>query len=131
MVIDTSALIALLPAEPETASFVGAIAAAPRRLLSAASYVETAIVIGARLGSQGQDAFDRLIADLGSETVPFTREQAVLAVRAYRLYGKGGGHPAQLNFGDCFSYALAKFEGEPLLFKGNDFIHTDLSAAAP
>ncbi|MGH7096577.1 MAG: type II toxin-antitoxin system VapC family toxin [Stellaceae bacterium] len=131
MVIDTSALIALLLGEPETEKFVSAIAATSRRLISAPSYVETAIVITARSGQQGQDALDRLITCLGIEVVPFARDQAALAVAAYRLYGKGSGHSAQLNFGDCFSYALAKFEGEPLLFKGNDFNHTDLTAAVP
>jgi ribonuclease VapC len=131
MVIDTSALIALLLGEPETEKFVVGIAAASRRLVSAPSYVETAIVIGARSGPQGRDALDRLVACLGIEVVPFAWDQAALAVTAYRLYGKGSGHPAQLNFGDCFSYALAKLQGEPLLFKGNDFLHTDLVAAVP
>jgi ribonuclease VapC len=131
MVIDTSALIALLRAEPETTNFIGAIAAASKRLLSAPSYVETAMVIVARSGSQGQDALDRLIACLGIEVVAFTQEQAALAVTAYRQYGRGSGHPARLNFGDCFSYALAKLQGEPILFKGDDFVHTDLAAAVP
>lgn len=131
MVIDTSALIALLLGEPETAKFVTSITVASRRLISAPSYVETAIVIMARSGSQAQDALDRLIACLGIEVVPFTQEQAALAVAAYRRYGRGSGHPARLNFGDCFSYALAKLQGEPILFKGDDFAHTDLAAAAP
>jgi ribonuclease VapC len=129
MVIDTSALIALLLGEPETAKFVAGIAATSRRLLSASSYVETAIVIMARLGPRGRDALDRLIARLGIEIVPFTQEQAALAVTAYRRYGKGSGHPARLNFGDCFSYALAKFYDEPILFKGDDFTHSDLAVA--
>ncbi|HVH74548.1 MAG TPA: type II toxin-antitoxin system VapC family toxin [Stellaceae bacterium] len=129
MVIDTSALIALLLSEPETADFVSAIGAASSRLLSAPSYVETAIVMVARSGSQGQEKLDQLIGVLAIEVFPFTREQADLAVAAYRRFGKGSGHPAGLNFGDCFSYALARLRSEPLLFKGSGFLRTDLEIA--
>jgi len=131
MVIDSSALIALLLAEPETAEFVAAIAAASNRLAGAPSYLETAIVISARSGPEAQEKLDRLLADLSVTIVPFTRDQAVLAIAAYQRYGKGGGHPAGLNFGDCFTYALAKVTGEPVLFKGNDFSQTDLETAIP
>jgi ribonuclease VapC len=129
MVIDTSALIALLLGEPETTQFVAAIATASSRSISAPTYLETAIVTSTRLGPQAQDQLDRLLNDLAIEILPFTHDQAVLAVMAYRHYRKGSGHIAGLNFGDCFSYALAKLSDEPLLFKGNDFSHTDLKIA--
>ncbi len=129
MVIDSSALIALLFGEPETADFVAAIATAPSRLVSAPTYVETAIVIVTRPGPSAQEKLDRLLADLVIEIVPFTRDQAVLASAGYRQYGKGSGHAAGLNFGDCFTYALAKLLNEPVLFKDNDFSCTDLRIA--
>ena len=131
MVIDTYALIALLQAEPETPRFVEAIAAANRRLVAAPSYLETAIVMVSRSGPEAKEKVDRLMVELGIEIVPFTRDQAILAVSAYEQFGKGTGHAAGLNFGDCFSYALAKHTGEPILFKGNDFSHTDLAVAVP
>jgi ribonuclease VapC len=121
MVIDSSALIALLLGEPETADFVAAIAAASSRVVSAPTYLETAIVILARSGPKAQEKLDRLLNDLEIEVVSFARDQAALAATAYRQYGKGSGHAAGLNFGDCFSYALAKLRNEPLLFKGDDF----------
>ena len=129
MVIDTSAIIALLLGEPETADFVPAIAAASTRAMSAASYLESAIVILARSGPRALEKLDRLLDDLEIDVVPFGGEHAALAVTAYQRYGKGSGHAADLNFGDCFSYALAKHRDEPLLFKGNDFSRTDLRGA--
>jgi ribonuclease VapC len=129
MVIDSSALIALLLGEPETADFVATIAAAPGRVVSAPTYLETAIVILARSGPKAQEQFDRLLIDLEIEVVPFARDQAALAISAYQKYGKGSGHAAGLNFGDCLSNALAKLREEPLLFKGNDFSRTDLLIA--
>jgi ribonuclease VapC len=129
MVIDSSVLIALLLAEPEADGFVAVIAGAPSRLVSAASYLEAAIVMLARSGPDSKEELDRLLAGLSVTIIPFTHEQALLAVTAYRLYGKGSGHPAGLNFGDCFTYALAKFTGEPVLFKGNDFSRTDIEVA--
>jgi ribonuclease VapC len=128
MVIDSSALIALLLGKPETADFVAAIAAASTRLVGAPSYLETAIVMLARSGPDAQERVDRLLGELAVQIVPFTHDQAVTAIAAYRQYGKGSGHPAGLNFGDCFTYALAKLAGEPILFKGNDFSQTDLAA---
>ena len=130
MVIDSSALIALLLAESETPAFIEAIAAAPRRLVGAPSYLETAIVMISRLGPEAREQLDRLLVVLRIEIVPFTREQAGLAIAAFQRYGKGTGHAAGLNFGDCFSYALAKHFGDPILFKGNDFSLTDLVIAA-
>lgn len=112
MVIDSSALIALLLGEPDTASFVAAIANAQTRVVGAPTYLETAIVMHARSGRGAQDKLDRLLSELSAEIVPFTRDHAVLALAAYRRYGKGSRHPAQLNFGDCFTYALAKHRDE-------------------
>ena len=129
MVIDSSALIALLLSEPETDEFVTAIAGSSIRLISAASYLETAIVMLNRSGSEGWRKLDRLLTDLAATVFPFTLDQAVLAAEAYKQYGKGSGHPAGRNFGDCFTYGLAKLTGEPVLFKGNDFSRTDLASA--
>jgi ribonuclease VapC len=129
MVIDSSALIALLLGEAETEGFIAVIAAASSRVVSAATYVETAIVMVARSGFAAQQKFDRLLVELAIEVVPFTRDQANLAVIAYQQFGKGGGHSAGLNFGDCLTYALAKLRDEPVLFKGNDFARTDLQIA--
>jgi ribonuclease VapC len=131
MVIDSSALVALLLGEPETTEFVTAIAEAPRRLMSASSYLETAIVMRGRLGPPAVEQLDRLVDELSIEVVAFTRKQAALAIDAYAQYGRGSGHAAALNYGDCFSYALAKLVEEPLLFKGNDFSLTDLVPAVP
>ncbi len=129
MVIDSSALIALLLTEPEADAFVATLAGDANRLVSAASYLETAIVLLTRSGPEAQEKLDRLIAELSITIIPFTREQAVLAIAAYREYGKGSGHPASLNFGDCFTYALAKLTAERVLFKGNDFSRTDIDIA--
>ena len=129
MVIDSSALIALLLGEPETADFGAVIATASSRLVSASSYLETAIVMMGRSGPDAVEKLDRLLHELSMDVIFFTREQADLATAAYRQYGRGSGHAAGLNFGDCFSYALAKVTGEALLFKGNDFSLTDLAPA--
>jgi ribonuclease VapC len=129
MMIDSSALVALLLGEPETAGFVAAIARASSRFVSAPSYVETAIVMTARSGPEARRQLDQLLSDLAIEVVPFSRDQAVLAIDAFRQYGRGSGHPARLNFGDCFTYALARFRHEPVLFKGDDFSRTDIAAA--
>ncbi len=125
MVLDTSALIAILSAEPEAETF--ATATATIRLLSAASFLETAVVIESRYGLAGGEKLDELIQTAHIQIEPVTAEQAAAARSAYRSFGKGR-HPAALNFGDCFAYALAKTTGESLLFKGNDFTQTDISA---
>ena len=129
MVIDSSALIALLLDEPKTADFVAALAADTNRLLSASSYLEIAIVMMGRWGPNAVETLDRLLDELSIDVMPFSREQAVLAIAAYREFGKGRGHAAGLNFGDCFWYGLAKCTGDPLLFKGDDFSRTDLVPA--
>ena len=128
MVIDTSALVAILLGEPEAESFAMAIAGDPKRLMSAFSALETAIVIESKKGESGGRELDLLVHQAKIQIVPVTAEQFELARSAWRRYGKGR-HPAGLNIGDCCSYALAKCAGEPLLFKGNDFTQTDINAA--
>jgi ribonuclease VapC len=130
MVIDTSALVAILQDEPERRCFNEAIEAAPRRRLSTATLVEASIVIEARYGADGIRELDLLIATASMQPMPIDAEQALAAREAFRRYGKGR-HPAKLNFGDCFSYALARVLDEPLLFKGTDFSKTDIIAAVP
>ncbi len=125
MVLDASALIAILSGEPEQQPFIRAIEQADVRLLSAATLLEASIVIETRYGSAGGHQLDRLLRRGEVEIVPVDFEQAREARAAWRRYGKGR-HPAALNFGDCFSYALAVTRGEPLLFKGNDFSQTDV-----
>lgn len=127
MVIDTSAIVAILAGEPEQVGFIRAIEQAEVRLLSAASWVEASIVIESRYGPAGLHHLDRLLAQAGFETVAVDAEQARIAREAFQRYGKGR-NPAALNFGDCFAYALAVARGEPLLFKGNDFSQTDVAA---
>jgi ribonuclease VapC len=128
MVIDSSAVLAILQNEPERHAFNEAIASANQRSLSAASLVELSIVIGARYGADGQADLDLFLNIAEIEIVSVNRGQAELARVAFAQFGKGR-HRAGLNFGDCFSYALAKWFGQPLLFKGDDFLHTDLAAA--
>ena len=127
MVVDTSALIAIALDEPERASFLDAIERDPIRLISAASVLEVGIVVESRAGTEAGDDLDELITALGLQIEPVTEVQIRIARRAWRAYGKGR-HPAGLNFGDCFAYALAKHSGEPLLFKGNDFPQTDVDS---
>jgi ribonuclease VapC len=129
MVIDTSVLIALLHVEPEAARLAVAIETDATRLISAATVVEAGLVIESRYGSVGGRELDLLMARASLSIEAFTAEQAEIAREAWRRFGKGR-HAAGLNFGDCFSYALAKATGEPLLFKGNDFTHTDITATA-
>jgi ribonuclease VapC len=127
MVVDTSALIALLNMEPESARLAVALESDATRLVSAATVVEAGLVIESRFGPVGGRELDLLIAKAGLSIEPVTADQADVAREAWRRYGKGR-HSAGLNFGDCFSYALAKVTGEPLLFKGDDFTHTDVTA---
>jgi len=127
MVIDTSAILAILLGEPEAEAFSRAIASHPKRLVSALSALEAAIVIHSRKGPWGTRELDLLIHTASLTVVSLDAEQVQLARAAYEKFGKGH-HPAALNLGDCGSYALARFSGEPLLFKGNDFSRTDLPA---
>jgi ribonuclease VapC len=131
MIIDTSAIIAILREEPEATFCARAIADASNRRVSAVNYVEAAVVIDASgdpIASRRVDDFFKT-AQISIEAV--TETHAQIARDAYRDFGKGSGHPAKLNFGDCFAYALAKSRGEPLLFKGNDFTHTDIISISP
>ena len=125
MVLDTSAILAILQAEPERRTFNEAIEAAESRSLSTASFVECSMILESRYGADGIRDLDLFIAKAQVSLVPVDEEQADLARRAFRKYGKGR-HPAGLNFGDCFSYALSQALNEALLFKGNDFSQTDV-----
>lgn len=128
MVIDTSALLAVLLDEADAEHFEAAIARASRRLMSTVSILETGIVIERRYGEIGTVELDRILHRAEIEAVPFTLEHCDLARQAFRNFGKGR-HPAGLNFGDCAAYALSCASGEPLLFKGNDFARTDVIRA--
>lgn len=130
MVIDTSAFVAIMLEEPEANTFLEAIDADATRLMSAAGVVEAGIVLGTRAGSDARSDLLALIGAIGIEVIPVDLEQANLALEAYRRFGRGN-HPAGLNFGDCFAYALAEAHGEPLLFKGDDFSKTPVAAVLP
>jgi ribonuclease VapC len=129
MVIDASALIAILLGEPETRTFSSLISADSKRLVSVFSALETSIVIESRKGDAGGLELDLLLHRVQIEIISMNPEQFELARSAWRSYGKGQ-HPAGLNIGDCCSYALSKYSGEPLLFKGNDFSKTDVRSVA-
>jgi len=129
VIVDTSALIAILRDEPEAPACAKAIEDASRRRISAANFVEAAIVIDASRDPVASRRFEDLVREARLAVEPVTEAQARIARDAYRDFGKGSGHPARLNFGDCFAYALARATGEPLLFKGNDFAHTDIAPA--
>lgn len=129
MVIDSSAIIAILFGEPDAETLLSEIAGAEACRLSAASLVEVGIVLRRGSAPQRQAAFDEMLSLFAIQIEPVTEQQAYLALDAYDRFGKGTGHPAALNYGDCFSCALAKQSGEPLLFKGEDFTRTDLQAA--
>ena len=125
MVIDSSALLAIFLQEPERKAFLEAIAQAGKRLISAAAVFETGIVLESKRGETAGREFDLFVFRMKIEIVPVDAEQIEIARSSWRSFGKGD-HPAGLNFGDCFTYALAKFLGEPLLAKGKDFQLTDL-----
>jgi len=130
MVVDTSALLAILQDEPERRTFNEALEAADRCSISAATLVEASIVVESRYGAEGVRALDLLLTRASIDVVPVDAAQAQLARAAFARFGKGR-HPAGLNFGDCFPYALATSLGEPLLFKGADFGATDVAVASP
>jgi ribonuclease VapC len=125
MVIDTSALLAIFLAEPERKPFLDSIFEAETRMISAANVLETGMVLEARRGESAGREFDLFVVRANLQIVSVDSVQAEIARSAWRNYGKGR-HPAALNFGDCFAYALAKFAGEPLLAKGTDFAATDI-----
>lgn len=126
--VDTSAIVAIAFNEPDAETYEQKVVDAPRRFISAATILELSIVIEARLGEAGAAELDLWLYKAGVEVVAVDAEQIAIARRAWRNFGKGR-HPASLNFGDCFSYALAKSRNEPLLFNGDDFSRTDIEAA--
>jgi ribonuclease VapC len=126
--VDSSALIAILEAEDDSARFLDAIRAAPRRVASAITVYETGIVIGARRGRESVAEIMDFIAALGVEIVPFAEPYITLALQAYGRFGKGVDPTARLNLGDCAAYALAMHMDVPLLFKGSDFSTTDIKS---
>jgi ribonuclease VapC len=129
MIVDTSAIVAILRDEQDADSFANAIEDARIRRVSAANYMEAAAVIDGSRDPIASRRFDDFFREAAFSIEAVTAEQARIAREAYRDFGKGSGHPAQLNFGDCFAYALAKVMREPLLFKGRDFGYTDLASA--
>lgn len=129
MIVDSSAIVAILLAEPERQVLLEAIQQAPEVAMTAASYLEVGMVVDGRGNPVLSRQYDGLVEALGIEVVDTTAEQARVARAAHRDFGRGSGHPARLNFGDCLSYAAAVQDGVPLLFKGDDFIHTDVTPA--
>ncbi|MCO6393342.1 PIN domain-containing protein [Aliihoeflea aestuarii] len=129
MVVDTSAIVAILRAEDEAEAFALALGTARGAVMGASTYLEAGLVMTNDKSPRGLERLNILIDKADIEIVPTTPDEAIIGIAAHRNYGKGTGHPAKLNFGDCFSYALAKSRNLPLLFKGDDFIHTDIEPA--
>ncbi|MBM3670497.1 MAG: type II toxin-antitoxin system VapC family toxin [Actinobacteria bacterium] len=129
MIIDASALLAVLLDEPERPTFEAAMSRDPFPRISAASYLEAGIVVDSRRDPMRSRYLDTFLARAEVAIEPVTAEQAAIARKAYQDFGRGSGHPARLNFGDCFAYALAKATDEELLFTGEDFSHTDIRSA--
>lgn len=130
MIVDSSAILAILNREPDAELYDERIALAENCRISAANLLETAIVTESRGGPEAGNELDMFLESADIEVAPVTSSQVSTARRAWRRFGKGR-HRAALNFGDCFAYALSATTGEPLLFKGNDFTHTDVNAALP
>lgn len=131
MIVDTSAIVAIVLDEPHSEQLAELVLDATAPKMSAATAVEVSAVLTRRLRPEDQRRVERLLDEWEIELVAFDAEQAAIASRAYRDFGRGSGHPAALNLGDCYSYALADVTGEPLLFVGDDFVHTDVTAAFP
>jgi ribonuclease VapC len=129
MVVDTSAIVAILFDEPERSHFNRRLSQSPTKLLSPVNRVELTCVVEGRKGAAGRSDLERLLADAEIDIVAIDSTHADLACEAFRRFGKGR-HPAALNIGDCFAYALARATGEPLLYKGDDFARTDIASAA-
>lgn len=129
MIVDTSAIIAILRAEDEAGAILLALANAEQRLMSASSYLEAGIVMANDKSPRGVERLNLLIEKASIDIVPTSESDAVAGIAAHIRYGRGSGQKAKLNFGDCFVYALAKSRNLPLLFKGDDFIHTDIEPA--
>lgn len=129
MVIDTSAILAILKQEADAPVIAQRLVGNQQLLMSAATFMECGAVVVGRFGAAGMLELSGLLAKLKVTIVALSAEHAQAGIEAYALYGRGSGHPAKLNMGDCFSYALAKTRNLPLLFKGDDFIHTDVEVA--
>jgi ribonuclease VapC len=129
VIVDSSAIIAILADEPEASAFSNALEAASNIAIAAPTLVELYIVADRARDPRARSALDDLLLAVDPEIVAFTVDHATIAREAHRNFGRGSGHAARLNFGDCFAYALAKATGEPLLFKGDDFTHTDIRSA--
>lgn len=129
MIVETSALVAIMFAESDAEIYANAMAASSTNRMSAASYLESSVVADRARNPTISRHLDEIIRNNAISIESFTAEQAIIARQAYRDFGKGSGHPAGLNFGDCFAYALAKDLDEPLLYKGDDFGHTDVRSA--
>jgi ribonuclease VapC len=129
MIVDTSAVVAILRAEPDADLYSRALVEAADPLMSAGTYLESAVVIDANGDPVLSGRFDDLLRLAGIRIEPLTAQHAEIARQAYRSFGKGTGHPAALNLGDCFAYALSRATGRPLLFKGDDFSRTDVQPA--
>jgi len=129
MVLDTSAIIATITNEPDSARFQAAMLGAESLLISSVAVLETKIVLFARLGLDAVGLFEELLEKAGIVVVPFDDDMVRAAFDAFRRFGKGQGHAAQLNIADCAVYALAKLRSQPLLFKGGDFDRTDIQSA--
>ncbi|WP_245515075.1 type II toxin-antitoxin system VapC family toxin [Jiella endophytica] len=126
--VDSSAFVAIVTAEEEAANFARTLLMEDAAI-SAATRLELAIVVHGKLGANGTRRLDEILKEMDVQTMDFTEAQSVIAADAWRRYGRGSGSPAKLNFGDCFSYALARSLDVPLLFKGDDFALTDITAA--
>lgn len=129
MIVDASALVAIVLAEPDADALIDALLAAEARAVSAPTLLEASIVIDSRKSPIATRRFDDFIEQLELEVIPFSAEHGRIARQAYRDFGRGSGHAANLNFGDCFSYALAAERREPLLYVGDHFGHTDVRSA--
>lgn len=129
MIVDSSALIAIIQGEPRADDLLAALQATTAPAISSATLTEASIVADGSRDPVKIARFDDLVAAVGFDVVPLTATQAALARQAYRDFGRGSGHPARLNLGDCFTYALAKERREPVLYVGEDFSHTDLASA--
>jgi ribonuclease VapC len=131
VILDSSAIIAIVRRESEREIYLDALLDAEKVAISSSTLLEVRIV-AQRSGIEGlEEQVVSLILDHSVEIIPFSDAQQTLAAEAHRTFGKGSGHPAKLNFGDCFAYALAKESGDPLLFKGNDFAQSDVMSALP
>lgn len=127
IVVDTSAFVAIVRAEDDARAHAEALGTSSARLMSAASLLEAGLVLGRQ--PDEAERFSKLLDRTEVQVVPFDRQQARIGIEAFARFGRGSGHRANLNFGDCFSYALAKTRNLPLLFKGDDFVHTDIEPA--